>query len=543
LSVESTASVTAKGSEQGHQARFWADEEADLLATDRQHVIRDSKTPSGAVPISGLRGPIITDALYRTFKKRGLRIRYVFTIDDYDPMDSQSLKEKAAWAEHMGKPFAHIPSPEPSAASDFARYHASAYLETFATLGIRPEEIRWMRDLYGKGELDTQIDLVLRNAAAIREIYERVSHVTKDERWLPIGVICENCGRLGTTFAFDYDGKTVAYECRKDYVEWAEGCGYTGRRSPFKGNAKLYWNLQWCAMWDHFGVTYEEGGKDLLTAGGSRDRANEIYREVWKKDPPIGLVHEFFTTGGKKMSTSKGLGAAATDLVKVYPPELVRFLMLRTHPKRHVEFDPTGPTLSKLFDEYDRCADAFRNEPDTDQAKIWALSQVAEDPEPAGFRVRFAIVADWVQIPSVDPVKEAEERKGAPLSATERKDLDQRIALARVWLERWAPEEARFSVLRELPEITLSDAQRRYLVAVRDLIGKIKDPEALQQELYETAKRVGVVDADGKVSRDAFSAIYLAFLGKPSGPKAGWLLTTLPDDVVRKRLDEAAKAR
>ncbi|MGH2491525.1 MAG: hypothetical protein ACRDF9_08445, partial [Candidatus Limnocylindria bacterium] len=118
MSVESRESVASRGSEQGHQARFWADEEADLLATDRQHVIRDSKTPSGAVPISGLRGPIITDALYRTFKKRGLRIRYVFSIDDYDPMDSQSLKEQAAWAEHMGKPFAHIPSPEPSAASD-----------------------------------------------------------------------------------------------------------------------------------------------------------------------------------------------------------------------------------------------------------------------------------------------------------------------------------------------------------------------------------------------------------------------------------------
>src|SRR5207247_663534 len=67
LSVESSASVTAKGSEQGHQAGFWADEEADLLATDREHVIRDSKTPSGDVLISNLRGPIITDALYRTF--------------------------------------------------------------------------------------------------------------------------------------------------------------------------------------------------------------------------------------------------------------------------------------------------------------------------------------------------------------------------------------------------------------------------------------------------------------------------------------------
>jgi lysyl-tRNA synthetase class 1 len=158
--------------------------------------------------------------------------------------------------------------------------------------------------------------------------------------------------------------------------------------------------------------------------------------------------------------------------------------------------------------------------------------------------VRFSIVADWIQIPSVDPVKEAEKRKDAPLTAAERKDIEQRIALARVWLERWAPDDARFSVLPELPaDIALSDVQRRYLAAVKELIGKIRDPEAMRQELYETAKRVGVVDADGKVSRDAFSAIYLAFLGRPSGPKAGWLLTTLDDDFVRRRLDEAVKAR
>src|SRR5437899_3126352 len=198
-------------------------------------------------------------------------------------------------------------------------------------------------------------------------------------------------------------------------------------------------------MWDHFGVTYEEGGKDLLTAGGSRDRANEIYREVWKKDPPVGLVHEFFTTsGGKKMSTSKGLGAAASELVAVYPPELIRFLMLRTHPKRHVEFDPAGLTLPKLMDEYDQGGDAFLTEPESAKAKTWALSQVAEDPAAPAFRVRFSIVADWLQIPSVDPHSEADERKGAPLNPSEREDLDRRVALARVWLERWAPDDARF---------------------------------------------------------------------------------------------------
>jgi lysyl-tRNA synthetase class 1 len=217
--------------------------------------------------------------------------------------------------------------------------------------------------------------------------------------------------------------------------------------------------------------------------------------------------------------------------------------MLHTHPKRHVEFDPAGLTLPKLMDEYDRCADAFRNEPESDKAKIWALSQVSEDPAPPGFHVRFAIVADWLQIPSVDPLKEAEQRKGAPLSASERQDLERRIALARVWLERWAPDDARFSVLPELPaDLALSDAQGRYLEAVKELVGRIHDPEEMQQQLYETAKRVGLV-ADGKVSQEAFRAIYQAFLGRTSGPKAGWLLTTLSDDLVRRRLDEAVKAR
>lgn len=529
------------------EGRFWADEEADLLAPDRQHVIRDSKTPSGTVPISGLRGPIITDALYRTFKQRGLAIRYVFTIDDYDPMDSASMKLQAGMAEHMGKPLCEIPSPDPSVAADYARYHASTYLATFELLGIRPEQTLWMRDLYRSGALDKQIDLVLRNAATIREIYARVANVIKDERWLPIGVTCERCGRLGTTFAFDYDGQTVAYECRADLVDWAMGCGHTGRRSPFKGGAKLYWNLQWCAMWDHFGVTYEEGGKDLLTAGGSRDRANEVYRAVWRKDPPIGLIHEFLNVGGKKMSTSrpeewKALGAAAHELVTIYPPELVRFLMLRTPPHRHIDFDPTGMNLPKLMDEYDRCADAFVTDPDSDLAKIWRLSQVREDPEPSGFRVRFTIVADWLQLPSIVDVRaEGAKRKGGVLTAAEASDLERRAALAKEWLGRWAPEDAKFSVLPSLPAgVVLSDAQKRYLGALRDLVGTIVDPEQMQNELYETAKRVGLTQ-DGKVSRDAFSSIYLAFLGKPNGPKAAWLLTTLDPAFVRGRLEEAAR--
>lgn len=531
----------ARPAPDGREA-FWADAEADALDPAAEHVIRDSKTPSGAVPVSGLRGPIITDALYRTFKQRGLRVRYVFTIDDYDPMDSQSMREKAGMAEQMGKPFFRIPSPDPAAASDYARYHAGRYLALFDDLGIRPDEVHWMRDLYGSGALDRQIDLVLRNAEAIREIHRRVAGVEHPEGWLPVSVICERCGRIGTTLARDYDGATVAYECLPAYVEWAQGCGNRGRISPFKGNAKLLWNEQWCADWDHFGVTYEEGGKDLLTAGGSRDRSNEIYRQVWQKEPPLGLAHEFLLIGGKKMGTSTGRGASALELVGVYPGELIRFLMLRTPPKRHIEFDPAGMALPRLLDEYDRCADAYLAEPADDLARVWALSQLSEPPEPIGFRVRFSLVASWLQIPSIDPLREGALLKGSALDEREERDLRRRIELARVWLERWAPDEAKFGIAKELPALALSDVQRAYLRAVAALVGAITDPEAMQQELYEVAKRVGLVTAEGKVSKDAFGALYSAFIGKPNGPRAGWLLVTLDPAFVRGRLEDAARS-
>ena len=41
-------------------------------------------------------------------------------------------------------------------------------------------------------------------------------------------------------------------------------------------------------------------------------------------------------------------------------------------------------------------------------------------------------------------------------------------------------------------------------------------------------------------SRRAFEAIYAAFLGRPNGPRAGWLLASLDPRFVEQRLFEVA---
>ena len=526
---------------------FWADDIAQSLPRDVAHTIHDSKTPSGTVPFGHLRGPVISDAVYRACLRNGLTVRFVYGVDDMDPMDAATMRLNETLAPHMGKPLWTIPAPDGS--GDFGWYHAQRYIGTFAGLGIRPEFYRG-RDMYREGRFDRSIDLVLRRADRVRQVYREVANVKRPDDWLPIQVICENCGRVGTTYGRDYDGTTIAYECLLDrkafgrddeLVQWANGCGHTGRISPFGGRAKLPYNVEWCAKWDHFSVTWEEAGKDLMTAGGSRERSNALYRAVWEKEPPAGIFHEFFTLGGKKMSTSKGIGAAAYELAELYPPDLVRFLMLRTPPQRHVEFDPAGMTLPRLVDEYDRAADAYIADPAGDLSSVWAFAQLTGDPTPVPFRVRFSIVADWLQIPSVDPAAKAAERKGGPLTDGEAADLERRIALARVWLDRWAPDEARFTVRDSLPEAArdLTPAQRRFLGRAAEVIGTTSAAEELQAKLYAAAREVGLTEGE-KVSRDAFAAIYLALLGKPMGPRAAWLLGTLDPEFVRQRFREAA---
>ena len=204
-----------------------------------------------------------------------------------------------------------------------------------------------MSEVYRSGALDSLIRRALDRADVVREIYRRVSKVEKEAGWLPIQPICENCGRVGTTIATDWDGETVGYRCLPDFVQWATGCGFSGRLSPFGGRAALPWNLDWAAKWSHFGITIEGCGKDLATAGGSRDRSDAISREVFEREPPRNVAYEFLNVGGRKMSTSKGTGAAAHTIVDVVPPEQLRFLFLRPRPNTAIEFNPDATDASR----------------------------------------------------------------------------------------------------------------------------------------------------------------------------------------------------
>jgi lysyl-tRNA synthetase, class I len=531
----------------GRTSHYWADELA--AEASGPQVVNDSKTPSGTVHVGSLRGVVLHDAICRALADRGLPVDFRYGVEDLDPMDAQALLTPDAVEKYMGVPLAHVPAPEGSPHPNYARHFAGLFLETFAHLGIHPR-LYWMSEQYAAGALDPLIERALDRAGVIRQIYRTVSTVVHPADWLPISVLCENCGRSGTTMASDWDGREVGYECRTDLVAWARGCGHRGRVSPFGGRAKLVWNVEWAARWSVLGVTIEGCGKDLATAGGSRDRADAISRQVFDREPPRNVPYEFLNIGGRKMSTSRGQGAAAHEMAEVLPPTVLRFLFLRPRPNRAIEFDPAGDTIPRLFDEFDRIADAVAGRPTKgelppDPERIFALSLTnrAADvgAEAARYRPPLAHLALLLQVPGPDLVERLALEKGAPLDDAEIDLALERAAAARAWLEHFAPPEARIEIGYDtLPAAAaeLDTDQRAYLAGLAGAAEE-RSPaagEEWQALLFEVARQRELRPAK------AFEAVYRAFLGRPNGPRAGWLLASLAAGFVVGRLGEAARA-
>lgn len=527
---------------------FWADELA-ASATGPQ-VVNDSKTPSGTVHVGSLRGPVVVDTIARALHAAGVPVELRYGVDDLDPMDAQALLTPDAIERSMGVPLAHVPDPAGDCHASYARHFAGVFIDTFDGLGIRPDTYYWMSEVYASGAMDRYVRTALDSAAAIRDIYRRVANVDHPDEWHPLFVICEWCGRIGTTIVTDWDAAAgmVRYECRPDLVEWAAGCGNAGEVSPFGGRAKLPYNVDWAAKWDLFGVTIEPAGKDLSTRGGSRDRSDAIAREVFGNEPPRNVPYEFLNIGGKKMSTSRGLGASATQIADVIPPEQLRTLFLRPKPNTAIEFDPDGTdAIPRLFDESDRLAAAtagreVRGELPVDHERVFRYSLVEPDAdvaaEASAYRPAFSHLALLEQIPGVDVAERIAAEKGAGLTAREADIVDERRRSARAWLASYAPDRARLAVQRDAlppPAAGMDGEQRAYLA---DLASAL-DPaawtgEALQAAIFATAK------ARGLPAGRAFAALYLAFLGRDSGPRAGWLLAALDRSFVLDRLLEAA---
>lgn len=504
---------------------FWADKVAGELKKRNLPIewVDDMKTPSGRIHVGALRGVVIHDLVYKALVRAGVKAKYTYVFEDHDPMDSLPVYLPKEFKQYLGMPLFKIPSPV-EGYKNYAEYFSLEFQEVFEAIGCNPEII-WVTDLYKSGKMNDMIQLCLDKSDIIRNIYEELYKKELPSNWYPFQLYCPNCGKVSTTIVTDWDGENVTYVCGIDKVNWTKGCGTKGKISPFSNKdhiaGKLPWKVEWPVKWKVIGVTVEGAGKDHMSRGGSHDLASKVCERVLNYLVPYPISYEWFLVSGRKMSTSKGVGSSAKEMLDILPPELLRFLMVKTRINQAIDFDPSEDTIPRLFDEYQKAADAYFGRTNDDLARVFELSQIKEIKKPP--KVRFSVLVQYIQMPNME-----EEIK--------KEGLQDWVPYAKIWLERFAPESVKFIVKEQIPEEVkqLSEKQKEYLQKIASLLEKGWDAEEFQVHLYNLVKEICLP------SSDAFKAIYLSLIGKNHGPKAAWLILKYKE-LAKKRFKEVSK--
>lgn len=511
---------------------IWVDREVKKIKERKykKEWVDDMKTPSGRIHVGALRGVVIHDLLYKVLEENDINVTFSYVFNDMDPMDAiPSYLDYEKWEPFAGKPLFQVPSPE-KGFDNYAKYFAQEFIDVFESINCHPQII-WSSKLYTSGKMNEVIKQGLDNANIIRDIYAKIAKAPKPDAWYPFQVICEKCGKIGTTQVTNWDGEKVEYECKEQMVAWAKGCGNKGKISPFNGNGKFLWKVDWPAHWKVIGITVEGSGKDHMSSGGSYDMSSNISKDVFKYEPVYAPAYEWFTIGGRKMSSSKGIGVSAKEVSQILPPEVFRFLIVRTPIGTHLDFNPYGDTILNLFDDYDRCLNAHfdkienkipegkQGEVLLDFARIIELSEVRPLPEKRIFIPRFRTVVNAIKN-KTDVLSFFEKQKGDKLTNDEKEILEERTVFAEVYLQNYSQDINQPVKTEPVVSDELTDVQKKFIKDLTTNLKKLKSQERdeIQLAVFDTLKK------GGYKPKEVFSVFYQTLIGQNAGPRAADIL-------------------
>jgi lysyl-tRNA synthetase class 1 len=217
---------------------------------------------------------------------------------------------------------------------------------------------------------------------------------------------------------------------------------------------------------------------------------------------------------------------------------VVKYFILRSQRIKHLDFD-LGAGLINLLEEFaDLEEDYYKNKLDEVQKKIFELSQTgrlkAILPK---VPIRHLLTVIQAAQNDEDEIFRLLEKTGHVDALKNKQLLMVQSARLGNWLKKYAPDEFKFSICENLPDVArrLSVEQKRLLIKIANLLeSQWLSPEELHNKIYQLGKELNLD------SRQTFQAIYLVLLGQDSGPKAGWFLSILDKDFVIRRLKEAA---
>ncbi|MFB6081363.1 MAG: lysine--tRNA ligase [Halanaeroarchaeum sp.] len=531
----------------GERHAFWADAVADrILARDPEEpiVIKGGISPSGVPHLGNMneivRGYFVAEAL----RDRGHEVRQIFTSDDRDPLRNLPRKlatldgeivdlgdvDAGALGRNLGKPYTDIPDPF-GCCDSYGEHFSSLIAESAAALDV-PVEMLSNTDLYEDGEFAAVTRYLLEHAEQARSVLAEYQ-AKVDETYVPFNPICEECGTVTETVTgVDPEAGSVDYVCTDLEAgdRTIEGCGHEGTATLREG--KLPWRFEWPAQWSILGVDFEPFGKDH--AEGSWPSGADITRNVLEEIPPVPMVYEWFTLDGEPFSSSQGNVVLVQDVLRLVEPAVVLYFFSKD-PRKARDFSIEH--LDQLVDEFDRFERIYFGEVDADEderalaERIYPMLVEEIDEDRVRIPYTFAAVLGMTDDP--DLREEIARREGhLPPDADEAvvEAALSRVERAREWARR-TDNEFNYDLKRQsMPAVDLDPATEAALDDLADFVEAGHDPDAIQGEIYETAKRHDIPVGE------FFATGYRLFFDEEQGPKLGQFLGKLDREFVLARL-------
>lgn len=484
-------------------------------------LIESGSSPSGTYHLGHLREFVTCDAIMLELRRRGRKVHHVAYVDDLDALRKIPVNVSAEFEKYLGRSLCDIPSPDGKAES-YADFFLQGIIEATKSLGVEVEFVR-THEKYRAGFFTPAIEKALAQSENIREILETVSGHKLENEWSPIQINEDGYLKKRRFLSISPDSKTLKYE---DAQGEERSTGYA------KGEVKLDWRVDWPARWWLLKVIVEPFGRDHATKGGSYDTGEALMDKVFEAPAPLPVPYDFVNLAGdtKKMSASKGTGLEAQEIVKALPPEIFRYFMLKSPPKKRLYFDPVN--VSALIDEY---AELLAKEAKTEEEKkLVELSTNGVDSVISNIPFSHLVASYQSALRDQQKTLEIVSRTEHGDRAEKQRDVIMaELKFIDRWLGKWAPEDVKFELLEALPE-NLNEQEKAFLCQLAEKVEHAPeeaDGEWFHKAIYEL-KDLAV----GLEPKQLFEAIYKATIGKTSGPRAGWFLSILPRAWLIKRL-------
>ncbi len=518
----------------------WADVMADKIIRERgnldSYTCASGITPSGTVHIGNFREIITVDLVVRALRDRGKNVRFIYSWDDYDVFRKvpKNMPNPEILEKYLRYPITMVPDTT-GRNENYARHHEVDVEQELPRVGIHPEFLyqasRYRAHRYSEG-----MKKAMQNRELIKDClneYRDEEHkMKKDDVYWPVAVFCGKCNR-DTTEITGYDGEwNISYKCECGNCETADIREFSG--------FKLGWRVDWPMRWNEEKVVFEPGGKDHISPGGSYDTAKLVSKKIYGWDAPVTMRYDFVNLKGVpgKMASSKGNVVALPDALKVYQPQLLRYIFAGTRPNTEfaISFDLD---VLKIYEDYDKTErivygiDKAKNDDVLNKEKrIYMLSQIDNKiPEVRPYQIPFRFLTTLLQIHSgnIDDVI----KYLGDVRPEQEETLRQRAECAWYWVTECAPEEFRFSLRTDGTKAELTEQETELVRKIAsDVLPKMDglDEKALAQAVYDVATAAEIEP------KAMFRVLYQALIGKDQGPRIASFMKIIGRDNLTKIL-------